>query len=222
MVQPDIYTWDNLHLAPNTPGIYAWYHKIDVEEKNLNQEFEEIQKSETRKEREDKIRAVIEKYLFSRYKHDDYTVEIRGKLVPEFTGKIRQKLEVKDSLIEKLAGEEKCSNLKDIFTIISCGVPAFSNPLYIGVSEKLRTRLTQHKQRIEFYRDNQIDESSDEENDGVIEKVFAGRIIKRNFQESDLEVHVLEQNNLRLGKDFPFSEVENLLNRINYPLLGRN
>jgi hypothetical protein len=86
--------------------------------------------------------------------------------------------------------------------------------MYIGMSEGLRTRLKRHKSLIEKF--GELPDSDSEE--GQRDQSFAREIRARNIPPSRLFVVAT------VIPDLPgvYVDIENILNRIHYPLLGRN
>jgi predicted GIY-YIG superfamily endonuclease len=212
-------SWDDLHknsydLIEN-PGIYAWYYKPIISLEDINNIKLQLS-SETIKEKKiDLVKDFLQKYLLDFYKEDPYNAVISGNLKPQYKGNIFHEDQVSHSFAEKVVDETiDLFKLKEILMSID---ESFLSPIYIGVSENLKTRLLQHKSMIK----KQADSSS--LSDTLLEKLeliddrdqcFANRIIKRKYILSSLFV-VLKTTD-------SYNPIENILNRINYPILGRN
>ena len=105
-------------------------------------------------------------------------------------------------------------------TILEEAVLEFASPIYIGMAVNLQTRVLRHKHLIQKYKrgsafDLDEGELSEEE---TSDRSFAREVVRRGFSLSRLivSVRVIESSlNVQL-------DAENILNRINFPLCGRN
>ena len=93
--------------------------------------------------------------------------------------------------------------------------PMFASPLYMGMAGDLRSRLATHKALIERYRRlyRQEGEPARDSDSG-----FAWQVAKRRIPPDRLIVFTCTtaaDNNIAV-------DIENILNRIYYPILGRN
>lgn len=99
-------------------------------------------------------------------------------------------------------------------------VPEFASPVYIGMAISLKARLLGHKSLIQRYMAaagrNVCDEfpSPSESNDHS----FAREVVRRGFSINGLAVAVRVID----AAEAVHVDAENILNRINYPLCGRN
>jgi hypothetical protein len=117
-----------------------------------------------------------------------------------------------DSLVGRLAATPE--RLRTIADILKTAAPWFTAPLYIGMAVNLRTRLKYHKSKIVELRDLQGHGSIND----VAEAGFANQVVARNFDPTNLFVQIAEVN-VETGEH---NDLENILNRINYPIFGRN
>ncbi|MEO1582135.1 MAG: hypothetical protein AAFR91_09805 [Pseudomonadota bacterium] len=90
-------------------------------------------------------------------------------------------------------------------------VPLFSSPIYIGMARNLHSRVRGHARLIQKYRDG-INAGSGRD------KEFAQRVVERELSPSRLRVAVRPID----VSDDEYVDAENVLNRINYPILGKN
>ena len=95
----------------------------------------------------------------------------------------------------------------------------FSSPLYIGMSKNLLSRVQNHKKLIETYKSSGVPRGRyDLDGSENADHNFASRVVSKKFVQTQLYL-VYEE----VDDDDSFHNVfENILNRINYPLLGRN
>ncbi|UJS25032.1 hypothetical protein [Thiothrix winogradskyi] len=151
---------------------------------------------------------LIEK-IFSHYEEQPYVASIEGKLKLKYQGELYPKHEISQGLLERLC--EKPETLFEIAKILKDISPNFMRPLYIGMAGNLHQRITIHKNNIQKYKAI-VDEYF------FYEDSFAARVVKRKFRLNNLYITIQETSkdeNMHVS-------LENILNRVNYPVLGRN
>lgn len=207
-------TWAEIELAPESSGIYAWYVRLAISKADIEASIKRIEAA-----REKSIQAgrneaesTLDRFIFNPYKESPYAVLLRGQLKPRYGGEISHEPIKSDSLINRIM--ESPERLRTIADVLKIASPSFTAPLYIGMAVNLRKRLRQHRNKISELRDQKnsldIDDTS--------EAGFANQVVARNFDPTNLFVHIVEieidtsENN----------DLENILNRINYPIFGRN
>jgi hypothetical protein len=210
--------------APDTPGIYSWYYRIELTDKDIGNCVEEVELSASPTEREAIVRSFLENHLFRYYKEMPYMVDLSGPLKPRYKGTIDHSMDISASLVKRLA--EEPNNLRELKQMLKLTVPMFASPIYIGVATSLRVRLLQHFQLINNLQHLKasavgdgvtVPTGSDTEEDR--DHKFAYEVsMTRGFRPSSLVVNTLE---LQVN-DIIRYDLENILNRINYPLCGRN
>ena len=210
--------------APDTPGIYAWYYRIELTDKDIARCVEDIDLASDQDSRDSIMREFLNNHLFSFYKEIPYFVALSGKLKPKYEGFIDQRSDVSQSLVRRLANNP--NNLYDLKSTLRSAVPLFASPIYIGVASRLRERLLQHVRLVDYYQhikasaaaDAQTLRTSDEEDEDRDHKFAYEVSMVRGFRSSSLMVNTLE---LPVNDGIRY-DLENILNRINYPLCGRN
>ena len=90
----------------------------------------------------------------------------------------------------------------------------FSSPIYIGMADNLRARLLKHKGLIESFKNRSFVNEEQDDRDSN----FAFRVVSREMLTKNLVVSVKYID----SADRLHRPIENLMNRINYPVLGRN
>ncbi|BCO09223.1 hypothetical protein GF1_15990 [Desulfolithobacter dissulfuricans] len=217
------FNWTEIHEIPNGPGIYAWYYAPEITNFDLEQTIKLV-----RKKKEDgydidakkEIEEFLEKFIFNYFVEEPYLVSIKGPLKPEFSGKINHKQRLSEALILRIV--ENPIRLKTIKDIIEKSAPDFASPIYIGMSENIRQRVTKHKRLIEkYFSENNLvglKQITGVGTKDVRDHNFAWQIKKRAIPPSRLFVTIKQI----AGEDRPYIDIENILNRIQYPLLGRN
>lgn len=82
--------WSEIDLAPETPGVYAWYSRLDISKADIDaivkrvNEAKLIGDSQARAEVED----ALNRFIFSPYRETPYQVALRGQLKPKFSGEV--------------------------------------------------------------------------------------------------------------------------------------
>lgn len=204
--------FDEVHRAPAKPGIYAWYHRLqlaDADLKNLTQAVESAEDPAV------EAKQFVERFIFGPLAEAPYNVKISGGLKPTYRGKVGHiPPGVSETLIQILTGSpEETQVLKGA---LLRAVPFFASPIYIGMAGKsLRNRLGQHRYLMDHYRDSSRDAPDGEDSDHS----FAYEAVQlRHFLPSDLFVYTYPMDvTERVAR-----AAEYILNRLNYPLCGRS
>jgi hypothetical protein len=225
MTPPNGFRLHELSSAPEEPGVYAWYYQIELSKKDIQDCIERVVQSNSESERRDIVKTFLERRLFMYYRETPYEVSLRGPMKPTYAGSVYNQVMISEALVERITEDpERLNGLRDL---LRDSVPLFSSPIYIGVAKNLRNRLLQHKALIEKFQNAQAledfsppAEAADEQSrEAERDHSFAREVSTiRNFATQYLVAYTMA---------FPVDEhlrvdLENILNRINYPLCGRN
>jgi len=209
--------------VPEHKGIYAWYLKPNLSTCDINKLLEEI---DEKKSPADKlIEVFLNKYIFNPLRETPYKIKLEGKLKPKYKGEVTYENPNSTGLISRLVQKPKL--LFDIKKIFETVKHDLLSPIYIGMAKNLNVRLSKHVELMKKLRETEAsfhpeyfslhDLSSSEES--ALDHKFAHEVVvQRKLDINDLEVHVLE---LEFADDIQV-DIENILNRLNYPLCGRN
>ena len=215
MPQHELYKWEEISKIPHEPGIYSWYYSPEITEKDLSTATERVHTlvaSDRKEEAREYISGFLEKFVFGYFKEDPYNVLISASLKPQYKGFIEHSFSSSHSLISRLIEEpERLSTIKEV---LDQAAPYFASPIYIGMSDRVGARLMTHKGLIEQYRDQRISGDTAQNK----EYSFAQQVCVRNMPPTSLFVMVRFINSAQKV----YVDAENILNRINYPILGRN
>lgn len=207
-------TWSEIDLAPETPGVYAWYSRLVISKADIDAVINRVR--EAKQQGEIQARAEVEdaldQFIFSPYRETPYQVALRGQLKPKFSGEVIHEPSKSDSLVGRLASNPE--RFRTVSEVLKTAAPWFTAPLYIGMAINLRSRLRQHRNKIVELRDLQGHGSIDD----IAEAGFANQVVARNFDPTNLFVQIAEVS-VDTGEH---NDLENILNRINYPIFGRN
>jgi hypothetical protein len=222
-VSTQLFRFSEIAGAPNSPGVYAWYYRLELTDKDIADCIESVELEPSEEARYEIIRSFLDVHLFRYYKEVPYFVSLSGKLKPRYQGLLAHHVEMSLSLIKRLA--ETPSNLYEIKRTLRLAIPQFSSPIYIGVAKCLRDRLKQHVHLINSLQHLQasgaltpmLETDTDSETDRDHKFAYEVSLI-RGFRPSCLIVNTLE---LPVDDSIRY-DLENILNRINYPLCGRN
>lgn len=210
--------------APDAPGVYSWYYRIELTDKDIAKCVEDVEMETSPEARDEFVRVFLETHLFRFYKEVPYFIALSGQLKARYEGFIDHRADVSSSLIRRLSTEP--NNLYELKKTLRLAIPLFASPIYIGVATRLRERLLQHVRlidQLQHLRASAVDDihplptgkTEDEDRDHK----FAYEVsMVRGFRPSSLIVNTLE---LPVNDSIRY-ELENVLNRINYPLCGRN
>lgn len=206
------YPWSDLANAPASPGVYAWYYSPDIADYDLERAIAAAADGDPERSR-DAIRSLLDERLFGFFREAAYDAVITGALKPSYSGQLTHAFDVSGSLVERLSQDP--NRLRSIRDILRVSAPLFASPLYIGMATKLRSRLGRHKQLIERYRAAQPPDGQPvRESDAG----FAWQVAKRRIPPERLFVCTCAIST----DDGIAVDVENILNRIYYPVLGKN
>ncbi len=219
-----LYRWTEISKVPQKPGVYAWYYSPEITDYDLRKAIDDIKKLK----QIGKVHLaseVVENFLYNSifryFREEPYQAFLSGPLKPQYQGYIEHQPSLSETLVSRILEEpERLITVKEV---IEKSAPNFASPIYIGMSERLGVRLKQHKKLIEKYR-SQVEVSEMNEKIFSAEEIdnsdrgFALQICRRNITPSRLFVVV----NILANIDKKYVDIENILNRIHYPLLGRN
>ncbi|AFY44924.1 hypothetical protein [Nostoc sp. PCC 7107] len=214
-----IYRWTEISGIPQEPGIYAWYYSPEITDYDLELAIEKINKFKQNNEREYAAKIIenfLEKNIFQYFQEEPYQAFLEGSLKPTYKGYLEHKPIISDSLVSRILEEPE--RLKTVKNVVQSSAPNFASPIYIGMSDKLGKRLNQHKRLIEKYREEIFKENTKIKDKENIDQSFAMEVCRRNILPAQLFVviNIIKDNGKR------YIDLENILNRIHYPLLGRN
>jgi len=205
--------WADVSDAPDAPGVYAWYYNPEITDFDLDKTIQLAEMAAGSEEAEKIIRETLEQRVFQYFREEPYTASISGPLKPVYAGSLEHKSGISSSLVSRLAANPKrLSNIRDA---LSQSAPLFASPLYIGMASILKRRLARHKSLIEQFRSSvSLDSNENEESDAG----FALQVAKRKIPPERLFVITCSMP----SSDGAAIDIENILNRIYYPILGRN
>jgi len=193
------FNYRELDQVRDLPGVYAWYLNFSKEDDIQNYQC-----------------------FFSEKRFD---VKVVGNLKESYLGVIK-------SSVDKLANNAIDKQMLE--TVFS----SFNVPIYIGISKSLRIRLLQHKNALEekiaegmppLNESEKIKTLFNEFNEAELDtqaesSAFAGRLFiklhQNNIKARNLSVKVVyfEKSN----KKSSLFAIETFINRLFYPILGRN
>lgn len=209
---PSALRFDEIVRAPPRPGLYAWYHRPTISTGDVDDLRRRMAQSpaDSAKAAEDFLRE----HVLGPYREAPYRVEIKGQLKPEYEGEVDHKLRLSDTVLN--LARNKPEHLADLGEVLTRSIPYFSSPIYIGIATtSLKTRLGTHARLIRQYRElpPNTPPTTDSDHSFAYEAVCVRRLLP-----ADLIVYVME---VEFPKDVA-QAAEYVLNRINYPLCGRN
>lgn len=213
----------NITSVPEHKGVYAWYLKPQLSRYDINKLISKIENDAAAADK--LVEDFLSKYIFSPLKETPYKVTIDGKLKPKYTGEAIYENPSSSGLISRLSKDPSLLfHIKKVFESLEHD---FLSPIYIGMAKNLRVRLSKHVNLMKHLRETEASlqyEPSSSYNFAHIEEAMLDHkfahevIVQRKLNINDLEVHIMK---LEVEEDIQV-DVENILNRLNYPLCGRN
>lgn len=198
---------------PTGHGVYAWYYLPKLSKVDIERFYTKHQDSGFTK---DNINEFLSQHLFGFFEEEAYNVKLSGPLKPKYEGSVEHVDQCSNSLIESvISGNLHIHDIKNLLTNLD---ESFLSPIYIGMAKNLSQRVNHHKNKIRDLRTKiqPLGDIISSENDR--DSNFAKRVVERGYIDSFLFVIV---NELKVDEGLQ-SVAENIMNRINYPILGRN
>lgn len=207
--------WADIVNAPALPGVYAWYYSPEITDYDLEQTISRLKecRETDRSTAEALVRETLDNRVFRHFREDPYQAVIEGPLKPTYSGTLEHTFRVSGGLVQRIVDDP--DRLRTIRNVLDMSAPMFASPLYMGMATELRTRLATHKSLIERYRRLHRQEAEPARN---TDAGFAWQIAKRKIPPDRLIVFTCTT----AADDKTAVDIENILNRIYYPILGRN
>lgn len=211
MSQVRMLSWFELPQAPATPGVYAWYARIFVSDADLEQFERNIEAAKAAGSGADiVVTDMLERFVFHPFHETDYEVNVLGPLKPAYSGTLQHRPNVSRSLIDRLVDQPE--RFRELAKLLEAVVPNFTAPLYIGMARNLHDRLNRHRSLIEQFSEGRPELVKDSESG------FARQVVARRLPRTKLTVAITEFQTAAAEPQ----DLENILNRINFPIFGRN
>lgn len=216
------YQWSEVPSIGDVPGIYAWYYMPEITQFDIGKLIESVRSHISEGNRaagHKEVETFLEQFIFSYFTEEPYQTIMRGPLKPTYEGQLHHRPGMSTALIDRLVDDPE--RLRTVKAVLETSAPDFASPIYIGMSEKLGRRLKHHRKLIEKYRAKRPDSPfnpvselrTDQRDQG-----FARQIAEREINPQRLFVMI---RLIDAGANH-YVDLENILNRIHYPLLGRN
>jgi hypothetical protein len=207
------HSWSDLSNIPAKSGVYAWYYTPEITNYDLAELITLVSGAGDVAVKRRLVREFLSTRIFSFFREQPYTASISGSLKPRYSGKLDHEIAVSESLVERIADAPE--RLKEVREILRSTSPHFASPIYIGMAANLRSRVATHKRLIEQFRSDVLfnPDSADEQDAGFGRQVALRRIPPERlvvYTRTTTDIHGIA------------NDVENILNRIYYPVLGRN
>lgn len=240
--------FNEIDLEPNTPGIYAWYSKLEAGVADWRKNVDEVTGIDSG---ELNIKRLLLLHSI-KYNPPEYKIEARTSFELQWQGELKAQLansfdkylksddaeswQIKDKeeledikkLQKPLKAERSRANLIEILN--EC-TPFFSAPIYIGRSDDVSRRLKEHTDLIRRFA--RVVSADPSKRDDIVEHIktnksnFAARVTALGFSPEQLEVFVFDFGVL-LSDGYSTDELVNLshtvewlLNRWHRPIAGR-
>lgn len=212
-----VLNWSEVSRCPESPGIYAWYFRPELTDRDIYNLIESI--NSERKEIMQIVEDFFHERLFKYFREKPYKVKLSGSLKPNYEGNIEHIHRISSGLIERII--EKPDRLFAIRDLLQKSTPMFASPLYVGMSKNLKFRISQHCRYIKQLRENasspfakiyQFNITEEERN-------FAERVVEKELPSSRL---FLTYQATDTSDENIYVDLENIINRIYYPTFGRN
>ena len=208
-----LFKWAEIARVPPQPGVYAWYYLVDITDFDIKRAVEKVNEYKQlgdSRAAERVIEEFLDRFVHRYFAEAPYRALIRGPLKPRYEGELGYVPESSEALVRRIT--DAPDRLWTLQGVLRRAVPNFASPIYIGMSDNLQVRLNTHRRLIEQYRAGQ----STSFGFGT-DQNFARRVVERDLSPSGLRVAV----EVIPSTETEYIDAENILNRINYPILGR-
>ena len=212
-----VLNWSEVSRCPESPGIYAWYFRPELTDHDIHKLIESINSGS-----DESIRVVEDFFherLFKYFRQKPYKVKLSGSLKPNYEGNIEHIQKISSGLIERII--EKPDRLFAIRDLLQKSTPMFASPLYVGMSKNLKYRISQHCSFIKQLRERSSNPFANTYQFNITdeERNFAERVVEKELPSSRLFLtyQVTDSTDENIHVD-----LENIINRIYYPIFGRN
>jgi hypothetical protein len=207
---------DQIESVPEKPGLYAWYHELAIPAADVDMCRDQLATATSRDECREIITECVQRLIFSQYAETDYQVELKGPLKPRYRGTIPYNQHLDQNFLDSLADD--ANRISHLAQALRSMTPYFASPIYIGVAKNsLKSRIKTHRKLIDEYRD-QADRRPALDSMDADHSFAYDAMILRKFRPTDLRVYVMplgEASTVAMAAEY-------VLNRINFPLCGRN
>ncbi|UXI00773.1 hypothetical protein [Photobacterium sp. TY1-4] len=215
------YKWNNLSRVPEAEGVYAWYLPLKISSKDISILIDKVNKNKAEgldTSAKQDIKEFIEGKILNFYNEEPYDVSLDGALKPKYKGKVQHIPTISDSLVQRLYDDPP--RLIEIGQVLISTAPNFASPIYIGMAKNLKSRIRKHQSLIQKYasRDYIALDGQSLSDEDRRDHNFAARVVARGIPETNMFVFIQEIST----EIDTYKDIENLLNRINYPVLGKN
>jgi hypothetical protein len=215
-----LYLWQEIDDIPDETGIYAWYYRHTLADFDINKLITDLGRIPPTgaKEAAARVTEFFRTHLFQAFVEEPYDAVLKGPLKPTYEGQLANTANISPGMVERIVAEP--ARLWTLKKVLKDAVPEFASPIYIGMAVKLGNRLRRHKSLIERYKaaagrpvdDGPLGPLDDRDHS------FAREVVRRGFSTNGLAVAVRPID----APENAHVDAENILNRINYPLCGRN
>ena len=204
------YEWSRLADAPDASGIYAWYYRPHLSVPDVQAVKAELTVIGDPNDRQALVRTFLERHVYGLLTEPDFEAAISGPLKPRYEGTLSHRPALTPALLERLSNDP--SAFDDLRQLFEGDIHLLSSPLYIGMAKSLRRRLAAHRNLIEVFREGgQAAANPDDDHS------FARTVHARGIRPSRLMVCVqIATVSERMVN------LENILNRVFFPIFGRN
>lgn len=211
--------WREIGQAPPSSGVYAWYYNVELAQFDIERLISSLSETDDPERASCLVKDFFERHVFGHFIEQPYTAVMRGPLKPTYEGTLAHRISLSGKLVDRIVEEPQ--RLYTVKSVLERSAPMFSSPLYIGMSSNLRTRLLRHKALIEKYSEYKVynpDLAVSDDSKDAADHSFAKEVVERQFVLTRLFVvtDVIEAESKN------YVDIENILNRIHFPLLGRN
>lgn len=217
-----LYLWPEIDDTPDETGVYAWYYRHTLADFDINKLIGDLGALPATPTKQADARArvteFLQKHLFRAFTEEPYDAILRGPLKPTYQGKVANVATISPDLVDRVVAEP--ARLWTLKKVLEEAVPEFASPVYIGMAVNLNARLLRHKSLIDRYMAAAGRPIDDEPLDSLEsnDHSFAREVVRRGFSPNGLAVAVRVID----APESVHVDAENILNRINYPLCGRN
>lgn len=217
MIDGVLHRWGELARVTDAPGLYAWYFQPRLTQHDIEALEADLAETVDVARRRGLVENFLDQLVYGPLREPPFDASLEGPLKPRYRGRLEHKPTISAALRDRLI--ERPDRLRALRTLFDGDPRALSSPLYIGMATRsLQVRIAAHSGLIEELRQGRTGRgSSIDTNTDTEEASFARAVVARGIPPARLSVCVRP-----MALDADLVDLENVLNRVFFPILGRN
>src|SRR5690348_10943815 len=100
-------SWSEIDLAPETPGVYAWYSRLAIAKADIEAVIKRVDAAKQRggSAARQEVEGALDRFIFNSYREAPYRVQLKGPLKPKYGGDIEHEPTRPETLVTRLVDD---------------------------------------------------------------------------------------------------------------------